>query len=58
MDKFLFVSILILAFAVPYGNFASAQYYGTEASIDVGYGYSGGSVVTPLYYGGCYSSYC
>ena len=58
MDKFLFVSILVLAFAVPYGSFDLAQYYGTEDSSDVGYGYTGGSVALPLASGGCSYSYC
>jgi hypothetical protein len=58
MDKFLFVSILVLAFAIPYGNFALEQYYGTDDSIDLGYGYSGSAVVVPLYSSGCSYSYC
>ena len=57
MDKFLFVSILVLAFAVPYATFPLEQYYGTEDSIDVGYSDSGDSVVT-LLSGGCSYSYC
>jgi hypothetical protein len=58
MDKFLLVSILVLAFAVPFASFPLEQYYVAEDSIEVGYGYSGGSVAVPLYYGGCSYSYC